>query len=68
MPPMSLCNDMMIFYAPRELYTLEATVMEMICASPCITTMVCFTLELKYRRENPLDSTSYGKAPHGCAR
>ena len=56
MPPMCLANDMMIFYAPRELYTLNVTVMEMICASVCVTSMICFTLELKYRRENPFDS------------
>ena len=47
---------MMIFYAPRELYTMEVTVMEMLCASVCLTSMICFTLELKYRRENPFDS------------
>jgi hypothetical protein len=55
LPPMSLTNDMMIFYAPRELYTMEVTVMEMICASVCLTSMICFTLEWKYRHENPFD-------------
>ena len=40
MPAMSLANDLMIFYAPRELYTLNATVMEMMCASICLTTML----------------------------
>ena len=39
---------MMIFYAPRELYTEEMTVMEMICASVCITSMICFSLEVKF--------------------
>ena len=28
MPAMSLCNDMMIFDAPLELYTMDVTVME----------------------------------------
>ena len=44
-----LANDLMIFYAPSELYEDGGmTVMEMICASPCITSMICFSLEVKY--------------------
>jgi hypothetical protein len=57
MPPAALTNDMMIFYAPVELYTLNVTVVEMVCASVCITSMICSTLEMKHRRENPFDST-----------
>ena len=51
MPPFCLGNDMMVFFAPRELYTLGVTVMEMLCASVCITSMICFTLEMKYRTQ-----------------
>ena len=58
MPPAALTNDMMVFYAPRELYVDKVTVMEMLCASVCITTMVCFTLEAKYRKENRLTKRS----------
>ena len=47
MPPSSLANDMMIYYAPTELYTENVTVMEMLCASVCITSMICFALEQK---------------------
>ena len=57
MPPVALTNDMMVYYAPRELYTKNVTVMEMICASVCLTSMICFTLEAKYRKENPFDAT-----------
>ena len=57
MPPAALTNDMMIFYAPVELYTLNVTVVEMVCASVCITSMICSTLEMKHRRENPFDNT-----------
>ena len=56
MPDAALSNDMMIFYAPVELYSNDVTVFEMICASACITAMICCTLELKHRKENPLDS------------
>ena len=39
----------MFFYAPEEMYTDGGlTVMEMICASLCITSMICFSLEVKY--------------------
>jgi len=45
----ALANDMMIFYAPAELCKDDGlTVMEIICASPCITSMICFSLEVKY--------------------
>ena len=48
LPAGALANDMMIVYAPREIYAEQMTVMEMICASPCITSMICFSLEVKY--------------------
>ena len=56
LPPGSLPNDMMVFYAPEEIYADGGlTIMEMICASPCITSMICFSMEVKYG--NMLDST-----------
>ena len=55
MPPAALANDMMVFYAPKELYTQKVTVMEMICASVCLTSMICFSLEKKYRGERAFD-------------
>ena len=48
MPPGCLSNDMMVFYAQPELYTEAMTVIEMICCSVCITSMICFSLEVKY--------------------
>ena len=47
MLPAALANDKMIYYAPTELYTEHVTVMEMICASVCVTSMTCVTLENK---------------------
>ena len=58
MPIRALSNDLMIFYAPRILYAKKVTIMEMICASVCLTTMITFTLEKKYRAQQRLfDST-----------
>jgi len=44
----ALANDMMIYYAPKSLYEDELTVMEMICCSPCIASLICFSMEVKY--------------------
>ena len=43
-----LSNDMMIFYAPKSIYEDKMTVLEMICSSVCITSMICFSMEVKY--------------------
>ena len=55
LPPAALANDMMIYYAPTILYREKVTMMEMICASVCVTSMICFTLEKKYRGSRALD-------------
>lgn len=47
LPEQALANDMLLFYAPRMLYDRKVTVVEMLCASTCITSMICFTLELR---------------------
>ena len=48
MPATCLANDMMVFYALREIYVEQMTVMEMICSSVCVTSMICFSMEVKY--------------------
>jgi len=68
MPPAALANDLMIYYAPRELYTRSVTVMEMICASPCLTTMICFSLEKKYRQHRSLDQEVHNNSFRIAAR
>jgi len=35
-------------YVPRSLVAQKVTVMEAICASPCVTTLVCMTMMAKY--------------------
>ena len=54
MPYAALTNDLMTFYAPTLLYEKQDTAMELICASVCLTTMISFTLEKKYRGEDRL--------------
>ena len=47
-PARALSNELMIFYAPKSMYEDNMTVMEMICSSVCITSMICFSMEVKY--------------------
>ena len=53
--PKALANDMMICHAPKELYEDKLSVLEMICCSVCLTSMICFSMEVKYG--HMLDST-----------
>ena len=55
LPKEALANDMVVYYAPRELYEFNVTMMELVCASPCMTSLICFSLEKKYRDRRTLD-------------
>jgi hypothetical protein len=46
-PARALAIDLMVFYAPKTMYECNMTVMEMICSSVCITSMICFSMEVK---------------------
>ena len=54
-PKEALANDMVVYYAPRELYEFKVTMLELVCASPCLTSLICFSLEKKYRKRRTLD-------------
>ena len=59
MPAAALKGDMTIYYATREIYTENATVMGLLCASTCVTAMITFTFEAKLRSENPLGAQAH---------
>ena len=59
---------MMIYDAPTEMYELNATVTEVICASVCITFMICFTLEKKYRSNRSFDEHAHANQNRMVAR
>ena len=59
MPATALANDMLIFYAPKMIYQMEVTFMELICASPCFTAMCCFSLEKKLLGDRALDQDAF---------
>ena len=55
MPAEALANDLLVLYPPPAIYTEEVTFMELLCASPCITTMICFSLEKRYLDKRMMD-------------
>ena len=59
MPATALANDMLIFYAPKMIYQMEVTFMELVCASPCFTAMCCFSLEKKLLNDRALDQDAF---------
>ena len=59
MPQACLPNDLMFFYSDETIVREEVTVLEMICAGPCVTAMMCFTLEARHRGESPFDSVMH---------
>ena len=59
LPQAAFTNDMMMYCAPTELYKLNATVMETICASVCITYMICFTLGTTFRTHRSTDEQAH---------
>lgn len=57
LPQSSLANEMWTGYAPERLLREKVTA---ICASPCITTLTCMTMEAKYRTvDRPLDAVAH---------
>ena len=48
LPPASLSNDIIIYYAPTILYAKAVTVMEIICTSVYVSSMNYFTQKNKY--------------------
>ncbi len=51
-PAEALTNDLWTGFPPALLYTEEVTVVELICASVCFPSMICFTLEARYRGDH----------------
>ena len=59
LPKEALANDLVVYYAPRELYEERVTMLELVCASPCMTSLICFSLEKKYRGNHTLDERTH---------
>ena len=68
MPPAALANDKMIYDSPTESYNDNVTVMEMLCASFCITSMLCVTLAKKYRGHLAMDEPAHANKHRMASR
>ena len=52
LPPLSYANDMWTGYGLEMVYKLQVTVIELACASPCLTSLVLMSMESKYRQQS----------------
>ena len=68
LPPACSSNDMMMLYSPTILYAKKVTVMEIICASMCVTTMIRFTLEKQDRNCRSMDEEAQANTYRMAAR
>ena len=51
LPPLSYANDMWTGYGLEMIYKMDVTVIELVCASPCLTSLILMSLEAKHRQE-----------------
>ena len=51
LPPLSYANDMWTGYGLERIYRQNVTAIELLCASPCLTSMVLMSMESKYKQE-----------------
>ena len=51
LPPSSYANDMWTGYGLDRIYEENVTVIELACASPCLTSLICMSMESKHRQE-----------------
>ena len=67
-PPAALSNDMILGHPPREIYTQECTVLELLCASPCMTALTCFSIEWRYLQDRSLAQDAFMNRHRLCAK
>lgn len=51
LPPLSYANDMFTGYGLEMIYEKKVTVIELVCASPCLTSMILMSMESKHKQE-----------------
>jgi hypothetical protein len=48
LPEAALANDMFTGYMQRYIYEQRVTAVELICASACLTSLICFSMEVEF--------------------
>ena len=67
-PPEALSNDMILGHPPREIYVEECTVLELLCASPCMTALTRFSIEWRYLQDRSLAQDAFMNRHRLCAK
>lgn len=52
LPPLSCANDMFTGYGLQRIYEEKVTVIELVCASPCLTSLVLMSMDNKHRHQS----------------
>ena len=67
-PREALSNDLFLGHPPRELYAQECTMLELLCASPCMTALTCFSIEWRYLQDRSLAQDALMNRHRLCAK
>ena len=67
-PLEALSNDLFLGHPPRELYAQECTMLELLCASPCMTALTCFSIEWRYLQDRSLAQDALMNRHRLCAK
>ena len=67
-PLEALSNDLFLGHPPKELYEQECTILELLCASPCMTALTCFSIEWRYLQDRSLAQDALMNRHRLCAK
>ena len=67
-PTEALTNNLLLGHPPRELYVQECTALELLCASPCMTALTCYSIEWRYLRDRSLAQDAFMNRHRLCAK
>ena len=67
-PLEALSNDLFLGHPPKELYEQECTMLELLCASPCMTALTCFSIEWRYPQDRSLAQDALMNRHRLCAK
>ena len=67
-PAEALSNNMVLGHPPRDLYAQECTVLELLCASPCMTALTCYSIEWRHLSDRSLAQDAFMNRHRLCAK
>ena len=67
-PTEALSNNLLLGHPPREVYANECTVLELLCASPCMTALTCYSIEWRHLHDRSLAQDAFMNRHRLCAK